>query len=143
MIHKEDLRCIPRCQIKIPIHYWKIRSSVSSSWKSTFGRLEVEVLGAGAGLTQDEGGALGADWSAEVLGTGRGSCSGRSWGRGSVCPSPLMVPHSGLRELCAPFQSRRIGKADALSHSSSLEHSTPQPTSKPAESQHFLQPVGG
>lgn len=96
-----------------------------------------------AGGGGDEGGALGADWSAEVPGPGRGSCPGRSWGRGSVCPSPLMIPHSGLWELCAPFQSQMIGKADALSHSNSLEHSTPQPTSKPAESQHFLQPVGG
>ena len=56
---------------------------------------------------------------------------------------PLTVPHSGLQELCTPCQSQRMGKADALSQSSSLEHSTPQPSSKPAESQYFHQPVGG
>lgn len=132
--HKEDKRCIPRCQLEILMHCRKIRSSVPSIWKSVSGRLEVEVQGVGAGLRW--GGWWGRRWRRSLSeqpglqrslrqagapvqgGAGEGDTSVNL----SVHPT-LKILHSGLPELWAPFQSWRIEKAGDLPYPNSLEHS--------------------
>lgn len=55
-----------------------------------------------AGGGGDHGGAR-VDWSAGSRGPWASSPVLEELGKGSVCPSPLMIPHSGLRELCSTF----------------------------------------